>query len=127
MLALALALVMLASCERERVPAELDDVVDPYRRSDEVYEESFTQQLRAVRTIAQVVLGMQRCDARSTAPSVGSTSSRTRPASRGLMKRVTLQLGVLGVGGHAGEPDEVRVTRQATQKWSQNHETTRTV
>ncbi|WP_324649997.1 low molecular weight phosphatase family protein [Georgenia sp. H159] len=53
------ALLPLASREREQVPAELDDIVDPYRRSDEVYEESFSQLIEAVRTIAQVVLGVR--------------------------------------------------------------------
>lgn len=53
------ALVPLASRQRAQVPAELDDVVDPYRRSEEVYEESFGQLLQAVRTIAQTVLGVR--------------------------------------------------------------------
>ncbi|PYF95942.1 protein-tyrosine phosphatase [Georgenia satyanarayanai] len=52
------ALVPLAARERAQVPAELDDVVDPYRRSDEVYQESFEQLIEAVRVIARVVLGV---------------------------------------------------------------------
>lgn len=52
------ALVPLAARERVQVPAELDDIVDPYRRSDAVYRESFSQLIEAVRTIAQVVLGV---------------------------------------------------------------------
>src|SRR5690606_39643071 len=52
------ALVPLAARERVQVPAELDDIVDPYRRSDAVYRESFDQLIEAVRTIAQVVLGV---------------------------------------------------------------------
>ena len=50
------ALVPLASRKRVHVPAELDDIVDPYRRSEAVYQESFDQLIAAVRTIAQVVL-----------------------------------------------------------------------
>src|SRR5690606_19191169 len=79
------ALVPLASREREQVPAELDDIVDPYRRSDEVYEESFTQLLEAVRTIAQMVLGSgrrsaSRCGAGSRLPLRGQRpSGTTRP------------------------------------------------
>ncbi|MCT1776331.1 hypothetical protein [Brachybacterium sp. p3-SID957] len=53
------ALVPLASRERAQVPAKLDDIVDPYRRPDEVYEESFAQLTEAVRRIAQVVLGVR--------------------------------------------------------------------
>jgi protein-tyrosine phosphatase len=52
------ALVPLAARERVQVPAELDDVVDPYRRSDEVYQESFEQLIEAVRVVARVVLGV---------------------------------------------------------------------
>jgi len=53
------ALVPLASRRRVQVPAELDDIVDPYRRSDDVYQESFDQLMDAVRTIAQLVLGVR--------------------------------------------------------------------
>ncbi|WP_413452513.1 low molecular weight phosphatase family protein [Georgenia phoenicis] len=53
------ALVPLAARERTRVPAELDDIVDPYRQSDEVYQQSFDQLIDAVRGIARVVLGVR--------------------------------------------------------------------
>lgn len=52
------ALVPLAAEHRSRVSADLDDIVDPYRRSDEVYLESFSQIREAVQTIVRVVRGM---------------------------------------------------------------------
>lgn len=52
------ALVPLAARHRAPVEPELDDVVDPYRRKQKVYEESFGQVLPAVRTIARAALRM---------------------------------------------------------------------
>lgn len=52
------ALVPLAAAERVQVDPELDDIVDPYRRSDAVYQESFGQILEAVRAIVRVVIGV---------------------------------------------------------------------
>ena|SRR5690625_2604462 len=52
------ALVPLAAAERAQVDPELDNIVDPYRRSDAVYQESFGQIIEAVRSIVRVVLGV---------------------------------------------------------------------
>lgn len=54
------ALLPLAAAQRGVVGAVVpdeDDVVDPYRRGDEVYAESFAQLVPAVETIAAVVRG----------------------------------------------------------------------
>lgn len=51
------ALVPLAAAHRSQVSADLDDIVDPYGRSDAVYLESFSQICEAIGTIVQVVLG----------------------------------------------------------------------
>lgn len=54
------ALLPLAAAQRGAVGAvtpDDDDVVDPYRRGDEVYAESFAQLAPAVETIAAVVRG----------------------------------------------------------------------
>lgn len=51
------ALIPLAAAQRVAVPAEEDDVVDPYRRAQEVYQQSYDQIRPAVDTIAAVVLG----------------------------------------------------------------------
>lgn len=53
------ALVPLAGSRRAMVDVELDDIIDPFRQSDEVYAESFDQLLQAVRTIAQIALGVR--------------------------------------------------------------------
>ncbi|WP_240646114.1 low molecular weight phosphatase family protein [Georgenia sp. SYP-B2076] len=53
------ALVPLAAAHRAQVPAELDDVVDPYKRTLPVYEASFDQILAAVQTVARLVLGAE--------------------------------------------------------------------
>ena len=50
------ALVPLAAAHRAHVPAELDDVVDPFRRAPKVYQESLNQMVPAVRTIAQIAV-----------------------------------------------------------------------
>ncbi|WP_345038878.1 low molecular weight phosphatase family protein [Georgenia daeguensis] len=50
------ALIPLAAARRSAVAPELDDVVDPYRREQSVYQKSFDQLLPAVRTIAQIAL-----------------------------------------------------------------------
>lgn len=50
------ALVPLATAGRQQVEAELDDIIDPYRRSDAVYQEAFAHILDAVHAIGTVVL-----------------------------------------------------------------------
>ncbi|MEE6274198.1 low molecular weight phosphatase family protein [Georgenia sp. MJ206] len=50
------ALIPLASARRAHVPAEQDDVVDPYRLDEAVYRQSLDQMLPAVRTIARAAL-----------------------------------------------------------------------
>ncbi|KAE8764393.1 low molecular weight phosphatase family protein [Georgenia thermotolerans] len=52
------ALVPLAAARRAHVPAELDDVVDPFRRTPQVYKESLAQIVPAVQTIAQIALNL---------------------------------------------------------------------
>lgn len=52
------ALVPLASAHRQQVPAEQDNIVDPYRRSDSVYQESYSQIIAAVRVVARAALGV---------------------------------------------------------------------
>ncbi|ROR73335.1 low molecular weight phosphatase family protein [Bogoriella caseilytica] len=52
------ALVPRAARHRAPVQPELDDVVDPYQRAEQVYEKSFGQILPAVRTIARAALRM---------------------------------------------------------------------
>lgn len=47
------ALVPLAAARRAEVPVELDDIVDPFRQSDEVYLHSYHQMVAAVRTISR--------------------------------------------------------------------------
>lgn len=50
------ALVPLASRRRTQTEAELDNIVDPYRQSDEIYAESYEQLTEAVQTIVRIVL-----------------------------------------------------------------------
>ncbi|GAA2096381.1 low molecular weight phosphatase family protein [Microlunatus panaciterrae] len=53
------AAIPLAAGQRGRVkvaPAD-DDVIDPYRRGDETYAQSFAQLLPAVQTIARIIAG----------------------------------------------------------------------
>jgi protein-tyrosine phosphatase len=52
------AAIPLAAAERgrERTPPDEDDVVDPFRLSDEVYEESFVQMKSAVDRIVDVIV-----------------------------------------------------------------------
>ncbi|GAA4415420.1 low molecular weight phosphatase family protein [Georgenia halophila] len=52
------ALVPLAAQHRAAVEAELDDVVDPFRRRDKVYRQSFDQILPTARTIARIALNL---------------------------------------------------------------------
>lgn len=53
------ALVPLAAAHRSQVSADLDDIVDPYKRNDAVYLESFSQICEAVGTIVRAVKGHQ--------------------------------------------------------------------
>lgn len=48
------ALVPLAAARRAEVPVELDDIIDPFRQSDEVYQQSYHQAHVAVRKIRRV-------------------------------------------------------------------------
>lgn len=50
------ALIPLASAHRAYVPAEQDDVIDPYRQRSAVYRRSLEQILPAVHTIARAAL-----------------------------------------------------------------------
>ncbi|WP_324649999.1 low molecular weight phosphatase family protein [Georgenia sp. H159] len=50
------ALVPLAAARRAGIPIELDEIVDPYLQSDEVYQQSFAQIVAAVEAIGRVVL-----------------------------------------------------------------------
>jgi protein-tyrosine phosphatase len=52
------AAIPLASAERgnERTSPGVDDVLDPFRLSDEIYAESFAQMLSAVDAIADVIV-----------------------------------------------------------------------
>jgi len=52
------ALVPLASAHRVHVDAELDDIADPFRQSDEVYAATYAQLRDAVRTVARAALGV---------------------------------------------------------------------
>jgi protein-tyrosine phosphatase len=51
------ALMPLAAARRSQVPADLDDVIDPYRQKTRLYQASFDEILPAVCTIAQLTLG----------------------------------------------------------------------
>ncbi|UNX55358.1 low molecular weight phosphatase family protein [Georgenia sp. TF02-10] len=51
------ALVPLAARYRQQVPAELDDVVDPFRQPPEVFQRALDQIRPAVATIANLALG----------------------------------------------------------------------
>ncbi|MCM3661336.1 low molecular weight phosphatase family protein [Georgenia satyanarayanai] len=48
------ALIPLAAARRAEVPVELDDIVDPFLQSDEVYQRSYQQAAQAVRQISMV-------------------------------------------------------------------------
>jgi len=52
------ALMDLAARHRSPVPAEQDDVVDPFRQEESVYRESFDQIVPAVRTICRIALDL---------------------------------------------------------------------
>ncbi|MDD9208009.1 low molecular weight phosphatase family protein [Georgenia sp. 10Sc9-8] len=49
------ALIPLAAARRSQVAANEDDVVDPYRRAPEVYQDAYDQIAPAVTTIARVL------------------------------------------------------------------------
>lgn len=50
------ALVPLAAARRAEVPVELDDIIDPFLQSDEVYQRSYNYAAQAVRAISAVAL-----------------------------------------------------------------------
>lgn len=50
------ALVPLAAAGRQEVPADLDDIIDPFQRSEAVYHEAFEHITGAVGALEQIVL-----------------------------------------------------------------------